>query len=369
MGPSALTFDTMEATRTVRIEALRAAAAALVVLTHYLPLAGVQPGAWGLASTGVNLFFVLSGFVFAPYLLRPGFALAPHLVRRVFRLFPLYLMALLAYALLKPAHIRWDGMAAHVLMLHTLGTMELAAFYNVAFWSLPPEVEFYLALPVLAWLVARIRLRGLLMVGLAAHLALALTAHTGESPESARSLATVHLPGLLLQFAFGAAVALAPAAWTAFRWRIVSGCLAGAAGLALVLVWQAALRPDGGSSLPPALAASVGAWAALGYALALHALLPGIPEPGQTAVGEPRKTFWRVALQRLGLALGAMSYGVYLFHNAAPMVLQRAWPSLQGAGLVLSSVALTFVAAALAHRLVESPLRSFGRELAQRLTR
>lgn len=364
-----MTFDTIEAAQAARIEALRAVAAAMVVLTHYLPLAGVPPGAWGLASTGVNLFFVLSGFVFAPYLKRPGFALAPHVVRRLFRLFPLYLLALLAYALLKPEPIRWDAMAAHVLMLHTLGTLELAAFYNVAFWSLPPEVEFYLALPVLAWLAARIRLRGLLLLGLAAHLALALAAQAGESPESARSLATVHLPGLLLQFMFGAAVALAPAAWRTGRCRIVSGCVAAGAGLALLLAWHAALRPDGSTGLPPALAASVGAWAALVYGLALHALLPGPQPPGQIAVGPTRPAFWRGALRRIALALGALSYGVYLLHNAAPLALQRTWPSLQGADLVLSSVALTLVAAALAHRLVESPLRSFGRELALRLTR
>ena len=50
------------------IEALRGFAALMMVVTHYAHLITPQRRAWAFASTGVNLFFVLSGFVFAPYL-------------------------------------------------------------------------------------------------------------------------------------------------------------------------------------------------------------------------------------------------------------------------------------------------------------
>ena len=73
------------------IEGLRGLAAMLVVATHYAHLITDQAGAWGFASTGVDLFIVLSGFVFAPYMLGKPLYYPAHLVRRLLRLYPLYL--------------------------------------------------------------------------------------------------------------------------------------------------------------------------------------------------------------------------------------------------------------------------------------
>lgn len=50
------------------VELLRGMAALLVVVSHYQHLAGMDFGILRFAFSGVDLFFVLSGFVFAPYL-------------------------------------------------------------------------------------------------------------------------------------------------------------------------------------------------------------------------------------------------------------------------------------------------------------
>ena len=42
-------------------------------------------------------------------------------------------------------------------LYRSLCTLEIANFYNPAFWSLPPEVEYYLLLPLLAWFSVRAR--------------------------------------------------------------------------------------------------------------------------------------------------------------------------------------------------------------------
>ncbi|MBK6295652.1 MAG: acyltransferase [Rhodoferax sp.] len=138
------------------IEALRGFAALMVVATHYAYMLSSQPKAWGFASTGVDLFFVLSGYVFAPYFFGRKLSVWPHLIRRFFRLYPLYVAALLLYVALKlPDGGAWRHFGVHLFMGHTLRSTEVAFYYNPAFWSLPVEVEYYLLLPLLVWLVAR----------------------------------------------------------------------------------------------------------------------------------------------------------------------------------------------------------------------
>ena len=80
------------------IELFRGIAALIVMLSHYWTLIGVEPGIFRFLFTGVDLFFVLSGFVFAPYLFGKKLLIIPHLIRRLFRIYPLYIIALIIYA-------------------------------------------------------------------------------------------------------------------------------------------------------------------------------------------------------------------------------------------------------------------------------
>ena len=361
-------------------EALRGVAALMVLATHYVALVQPQgPGLWGLAATGVDLFFVLSGFVFAKLLARPGWSLAAYGVRRLFRLYPLYLVALLVYGWLRPADGRWDALPAHLAMLHTTGSLQLAGAYNVAFWSLPPEVEFYLLLPLLAWLAVAMRhqvqaaLWPLLGAALAVKVGLVALADLGESPESLRRVLTVHAPGLLVEFLLGAGVAVVGGHVDAPQWarpwsmrtRRIAAVLGLLALVVLAMVYAQQLStPEQVARAPLWLQGHVGLWAAVGFAASMLLLKPA-------AAFAPAESAHTDAGHRLGWALalwaGRCSYGVYLLHNAAPALVARLWPSAQGWPLLMASLALTFVMAAVLHRVVEAPARQWGRRWAARL--
>ena len=139
------------------IELLRGVAALMVVFAHYWSIAGIQPGIFIYLFSGVDLFFVISGFVFAPYLFGKNFSAGSFFLRRLFRIYPLYIISLLVYMALKIA----DGQEAshflsHLLFLHTTESREVAFYYNPAYWSLPPEVEFYIFFPALI-LIAKLK--------------------------------------------------------------------------------------------------------------------------------------------------------------------------------------------------------------------
>lgn len=335
------------------IEALRGWAAFMVMATHYTYLMTPQAGLWGFASTGVDLFFVLSGHVFAPYLSGKPLQVGPHLVRRFFRLYPLYLGALLLYVLLhQPAAAAWQHFGRHLLMGHTLSSLAVANFYNPAFWSLPPEVEYYLLLPALAWATARWRFAWVLLLAAALHLLLVGAATPGEGV-SARAIATAHLPGLLIEFMLGSwAWALAQQAGA--RWvRLLAG-LAILAGMVWLYGRYLVPANEGGAAPPLWVGGNLGLGAALGYALVVSALA----HPQRQTAG--RWTPWFVLM-------GQLSYGVYLFHNAAPQVLSRFWPAPTGGLAVLLCVGLTLLMALAAHHAIEKPLRNYGRRLSLRL--
>lgn len=359
------------------VEALRGVAALMVLATHYVTLVQAQgPGMWGLAATGVDLFFVLSGFVFAKLLARPGWSLAAYGVRRLLRLYPLYLLALLVYAWLHPADSRWDALPAHLAMLHTTGSLQLAGAYNVAFWSLPPEVEFYVLLPVLAWVAFAMRhqvqaaLWPLLGAALAVKVGLVALADPGESTESLRRVLSVHAPGLLVEFLLGAGVAVVgghvDAPQLARPWSTRSRRTAAVLGLLALAVLagmyaQELSTPEQVAQAPLWLQGHVGLWAAAGFAALMLLLKPasGFAPVESAHADAAQRLWWAVALWA-----GRCSYGVYLLHNAAPAVVARVWPSAQGWPLLLASLGLTFAMAAVLHRLVEAPARQWGRRWA-----
>ena len=340
------------------IEALRGWAALMVMATHFIQMLTPQAGLWGFASTGVDLFFVLSGYVFAPYLFGKPLRLAPHLIRRFFRIYPLYLCALLLYVGLRlPAANAWEQFVVHLVMGHTLSSLAVANFYNAAFWSLPPEVEYYLLLPILAWVAARLRFAWLLMLALAVHLLLVAAAAPAEGV-TLRAIATVHVPGLLIEFMLGSlayALARQDASGRARRFRLLSGFLV-LAGMATLYGSYVAPAAGVTGNPPTWIAGNMGLGAALGYALLVSALT--MPQPQTAALSAAWFTPWFVRM-------GELSYGVYLFHNAAPPIVGHILPGLSGAAAVLLSVGCTLLLAWAVHHAVERPLRSYGRSLSQ----
>ena len=345
------------------IEALRGWAALMVMATHYVALLMPQTGLWGFASTGVDLFFALSGYVFAPYLFGKPLPLVPHLIRRFFRLYPLYVCALLLYVGLRlPAPSAWDHFGIHLVMGHTLASPEIAYFYNAAFWSLPPEVEYYLLLPLLAsgairFASVRYRFAALLVLAAVMHLALVAAGSPNEGI-TARAIATIHLPGVWIEFMWGSmAYALVQRSGGAVArgLRLVCGLLV-LAGMGFLYISYVAPVNGLARTPPPWIGGNMGVGTALGYALLISALVSGKDQGVTNGRRWVRPGF---------LFMGQLSYGVYLFHNAAPLLLRRLWPELAGMTLVMLCVVLTLLLATAAHYAIERPLRNYGRKLSQ----
>ena len=146
------------------LDGVRAASILLVLAAHMLPLG---PGAWevnamaGLA--GMSLFFCLSGFLIVN-LLSKDQRIAPFLIRRVTRIVPL---AAVYAAVAIP--LAGGGLMSFVA---TLGFFQNYDYDGVTeltshFWSLCVEMQFYLAVALIAWLFGRRGLLALPLLGLA----------------------------------------------------------------------------------------------------------------------------------------------------------------------------------------------------------
>lgn len=332
------------------VEAWRGLAAWMVVYTHYWSDA---EGSWTLlrfAFTGVDLFFVLSGFVFAPYLFGKPLRVRAFAVRRFFRIYPAYLLALLIYFGMAWSSGRellygWQ----HVLFAH-LQSREMAFYYNPVFWSLPSEVEFYLLLPVLAWLCAG-RVTRIMVLGL---VALVLRIGLGYASDPlAQNSAYVwmyHLPGMLPEFLLGAA------AWWISERRLQVGARILLLGFGLALWWLLAsvFAAFGDAGINASLARGQVSWlAALAFASMVAA---SIGTWGQASA----------ALVSVSLWAGRLSYGSYLFHIAALRLVQPCAEFLGHMDFRLAAALLTLAVSWLAYQFWENPWRRFGRAIAAR---
>jgi peptidoglycan/LPS O-acetylase OafA/YrhL len=148
------------------LDLLRAVAITLVLLRHgYVSIAQPDAGQGFLEFlalngwVGVDLFFVLSGYLISGHLIRngfgtPGFAYRHYISMRALRIVPAYVVVLaLILASAFPLYqigqvdLAWRT-AYHLAFLQDY----LPADINVAFWSLGVEEKFYLAAPILLWL-------------------------------------------------------------------------------------------------------------------------------------------------------------------------------------------------------------------------
>ena len=210
------------------IEGLRGVAVLMVVLFHYVvlregnfddPYVGAINQVEALNRAvhhgylGVDLFFVISGFLLAlPWFLearagRPAPPARAFYVRRVRRIVPAYYVQLAAlFAIVLPLLHGWTywrsdlyvyalNGVAHALFVHNLFPLTSASMgVNGALWTLAVEAQFYLLLPLVAPLFVR---RPVAM--LFASLALALAWRFSVSSDFLRA----QLPAYLGHFALG----------------------------------------------------------------------------------------------------------------------------------------------------------------------
>lgn len=156
------------------LDGVRGIAIAAVLFTHYWPRTGPvtdpNPSWADLGAFGVDLFFVLSGFLITGILLdsrRTPAYFSTFYTRRIFRLLPLYYLYLLFLALLPAIH-----KIARISMPDYKGNWwwYITYFCNWKpdhaapdpylghFWSLAVEEQFYLIWPAIVLITSRRRL-------------------------------------------------------------------------------------------------------------------------------------------------------------------------------------------------------------------
>ena len=167
------------------LDLLRAAAILLVLMSHYMGFVSHAPtfGVVGKVGwAGVDLFFVLSGYLIGNQLLAPAargepLALKTFFVRRLLRTLPNYYVVLAVYWLFPGRPLGGSSMAEPWRFLTFTQNFGLA--YGQTFthsWSLCIEEQFYLLLPLVVLALARlgfpVRLAwGLLVGGIVAGMA------------------------------------------------------------------------------------------------------------------------------------------------------------------------------------------------------
>ncbi len=120
----------------------------------------------GFGFVGVDLFFVLSGFLLSIPFHRANHGEGPYPnlwrygLRRCKRVLPAYyvqLIVLIGAALLmsRTKYLAVSNLAAHAALVQNLvpGTVRL----NAVYWSMPIEWDFYLVLPLMMWVFGRTR--------------------------------------------------------------------------------------------------------------------------------------------------------------------------------------------------------------------
>ncbi|RZJ44647.1 MAG: acyltransferase [Brevundimonas sp.] len=157
------------------LTALRFMAAAWVAVYAFWPdlSAGGQPLLVGKGYLGVELFFVLSGFILSHvYLAAAGearFSYRGFLWARIARVYPLHLFTLLAVGVLGVAAtvagmaidaniLSWSSLPANLLMVHAWGFAPTAG-WNHPSWSISAEWFAYLTFPAFAFVAWKLRAR------------------------------------------------------------------------------------------------------------------------------------------------------------------------------------------------------------------
>ncbi len=311
--------------------------------------------------SGVDLFFVLSGFLITGILWdsrsSPGRARTFY-VRRALRILPLYYGVLIAVFIIRPmlglAH-RLDDVALaheHIWYWSYLGAWRIAfdhphaVTYLTHFWTLSIEEQFYLVWPILVWRCSRITvIRVAIMLAIGAFLLRCYIVTATSIPIAASTLPPCRIDGL----AIGAILALAlrgPGGVSAVRRWIVPTSLTGLVAVAALALLRPTVRFIDPGMMTVGFTALDWSFAGLVFAAATT-----------------RSALLESAFLR---AAGRYSYGLYVFHPLVMWWIVRDVPSLERNewSYVIGSVVGSVVVAYLSYHLYERPFLRLKTRLA-----
>jgi len=356
------------------LDGLRGVAVAAVVLYHFAP--SVAPGGF----LGVDLFFVLSGFLITSLLVNEWegtsrISLPAFWGRRARRLLPALLLVLAAvgaYTLfvgsqVDAEHIAQDGLSAftYVANWHFIssGQSYIQQFVHSApsplrhMWSLAIEEQFYLIWPLMVLFVAKVVprntrrpersglrfRRGMVTVcvalGVLSFIRMITLYHPGGDVNrvyyGTDSRAFVILVGAAL-----GALSMGVPTITGRRARgrlITIGCV-GAVALVAAMAWTT----TSSSYLYE------GAYGAI--ALVMVLVLAAAAQPGDNPLA-------RILQARPLVGLGLISYGIYLWHWPVSIWVTSQNTGVDGVALFGVRSAITLAAALASYFLVEQPIR------------
>lgn len=369
------------ATRHVtELDGVRGLAILVVLITHFGVYGHESVGWFGRALhgvvdfgwSGVDLFFVLSGFLITGILLESKGSASyfrAFYMRRALRILPLYYLAIVVYfAFLVPAlRILTPGRASIISAVNRPAVEQLWYYLHLSnwriawdvtyngidhFWSLAIEEQFYLVWPLVVFLVSR---RTLLRVAVGL-MAISLALRNIPAVHAAQHLHP-HLVYCLTPFrieplALGACLAILVSderfrrtwrVWAAGAFAVGSACVA----LAIARSGLANFEP-----IPMSSYGFTGVALLSGSCVAYAAMRSGAASPGAAMLRSP-------AL----VELGRLSYGIYVIHRPlsilAPPVQAALMPRIGGvpAQLVVMAVggALSYILALGSWRLIEEP--------------
>ena len=330
------------------LDGLRTIAVMPVLLAH----AGVQRIGGG--NFGVDIFFVLSGFLITGTLLeewrRNGrVSLKNFYWRRAARLLPALFLVLAAWTAYAVCSHRTDELLFVVYVLFYIANWVRAFHYAGSdglghTWSLSIEEQFYFVWPpILGWLLksGRSRLFTFVFLGTGTAAVALWRAYLWQNGADIHRLyngTDARADALLI----GCALAFAVYSGLNKKW---AGWLAAPCLLALLYVIIEDLPKnfwlrDGGATL---------------VAIAAAGLIWALVSPGSRGVVQ-----W-ILETRLLLWAGRISYGLYLWHLPVFYLIGRGQPAWPLFYLVIIKIAATFVLAALSYYYVEQPIQRWAK--------
>jgi peptidoglycan/LPS O-acetylase OafA/YrhL len=345
--------------RVSELDGLRGIAILLVLVFHFTPASGfLHPLAhvFQVGWIGVDLFFVLSGYLITGILLDS--ASRPHyyrnfIVRRSLRIFPLYYVCLLLYGYLTfhPNPLRWSQFLGvgdarwYLVYVGNVWAFLRNAWPGAAIltplWSLQVEEQFYWSYPFLVQAVRRGTLAGILAASVVAALVARIILAVAMPANAIGGY--VLMPCRMDALAMGGLVAVAAREsprWLKHPWigRLTVLCLAIFLAVCLLVSetpWSRAMCTFGYSAID----------------LAFTGLLILL-------IGRRRPLLVRVCRWRWLVWLGIISYGLYLLHVPALTLADRLAPALhmapRGSAVFFLAMGMAVGAASLSWVVFES---------------